>query len=302
MSLRCLLWGSGTTFYQYYHTIRSYESLGEILVCGVTSNDPIYSEIGGYSFIRKNEINNNDFDIVIVMSINDSVIADIRNEAISMGIPERMIIPCKVMSMLDFDLTKYLMLKENPITIFAPNCWGGLTYNRLGFRFDSPLINMFEDHGDYLKFLENPKQYLEYDLNLREMRWEGNLKREYPIVECGDILLHFNHYISFEEAQRCWNKRKERIHWNNIFVMLYDENPHRVEIFMNLPYKRKICFVPYYSDKQGVVSVEYKENNIVGELPFWKIVNGMASGKWHYYDALSLLLDGEVKLIAKFRK
>lgn len=300
--IKCLLWGSGKAFNQYYYVIKHYELLGEISVCGVTSNEPLYAEIGGFAVIEKENIDKTDFDIVIAMALTEEIIADIRCEAIAMGISDYNIVPCTVLGLIGFDFQKYLALKKNPPTIFAPICWGGLTYNRLGLRFDSPLINMFENHDDYIKFLKNPKSYIGSSLKFKEMAWEERLRWEYPIAECDDILLHFNHYTSFKDAEECWNRRKDRIHWDNIFVMFYDEDPQRVDAFMKLPYEKKICFVPYRSNQEGIVSIEYRENKTMKQKPFWEIVNGMASGRWDYYDVLSLLLDGKIRPIAKFKK
>ena len=35
---------------------------------------------------------------------------------------------------------------------------------------------------------------IECELKYRETRWDGNINRYYPVAECDDIFLHFNHY------------------------------------------------------------------------------------------------------------
>ena len=37
-----------------------------------------------------------------------------------------------------------------------------------------------------------------------------------------DIEIHFNHYISFEEAKNKWDERKRRINYDNIYIVMYD--------------------------------------------------------------------------------
>ena len=67
LPVRCLLWGTGKTFNKNYYIVKYFETLGEITVVGITSNDPLHSEIGGYKFIPKCELNISDVDAVIIM-------------------------------------------------------------------------------------------------------------------------------------------------------------------------------------------------------------------------------------------
>lgn len=297
--IRCLLWGSGSAFRDNYQTIKYFESSDIIQVYGVTSNAPIYSEIGGYKFVSKDMLDASSFDVVIVMSYSKGVIDEICNEATVLGVNPWNIIPCSVIRQIGFDFDKYREIKKNPPTIFAPNCWGGITYHKLALRFDSPFINMYENHDDYLKFLLNPKHYLSCELQFKKMMFEENLKRDFPVAMCDDILLFFNHYTSFDEANDSWNKRKQRINWNNLFVMFYDEDLSRVERFCSLPYQKKICFVPFETKLKNVLSVKYRVNELMEKKPFWEIVNGMASGTWLYYDVFDLLLYGRITYAAK---
>lgn len=301
MTRRCLLWGSGKAFQDYYHTIKYYELLEKIIVCGVTSDDSLRSKIGDYRLIEKGDIKDEDYDVVVIMSTTKTIIKSIIKEAVSIGIDSYKIVPCQVMSLIGFDFDKYREIRKNPPTIFAPNCWGGVTYNKLCLRFDSPFINMFVRPDDYIKFLANPKHYLGCELQFREMQWENILKRDFPVAECDDILLNFNHYVSFDDANDAWKRRKERINWNNLFVMFYDEDMERVMRFCEMPYEKKVCFVPYQFNSSCVLPIEYRINEKMREVPFWEIVNGMANGKWLYYDVFNLLLYNKFVSIAEFR-
>ncbi len=299
---RCLLWGNGNAFLEYYNLIKNLELTGQICVCGITSNDLMYSEMGGYPVLDKESIRNDDYDIVIIMAKSKTIVNDINIEALSKGIDETKIVPCHTLSLIGFDFNKYMMLKQNTPTIFAPNCWGGITYHTLGLRFASPFINMFENHNDYIKFLMNSQHYINCELRLREMKWETILKRDYPVVECDDILLNFNHYISFEEANEAWVRRKRRINWDNVFVMFYDEDPGLVEKFLEIPYGKKKCFVPYGSRQKDVISVEYRNNDQAKKIPFWQVVNAMASGRFMYYNVFDLLLYNKFTPIAALKE
>ena len=177
-----------------------------IQVVAVTSNANTFEEILGYPYISKKNIKDISFDIIIVMG-NGIIFSEIEKEAIDLGIDKRKIISYKALQLPNLDIKKYLEIRRKPPTIFANNCWGGLIYNKLGLEFTSPFINMFESDEDYLKFLKNPRKYLNSLLELQEERYEPVLQRYYPVCACNDILLYFNHYSSFEEANECWERR-----------------------------------------------------------------------------------------------
>lgn len=250
---KCLIWGTGVNFKENYYLIKYYELKKEISVIGVTSNDCFYNSIYGYKFIEKRFITQYTFDYLIIMSTSPVTINSIRKETQEYGIPDIKLIPIKVMQLYGFDFEKYKKIKTDIPTIFAPNCWGGLLYNSMGLPFNSPLINMFVDHNDYIKFLKQPEYYLKCSLELSEMIYKEELQHYYPIVNCDDIKLYFNHYKTFEDAQNCWNRRKKRINWNNTIVMFYDENIQLINEFLKLPYKNKICFSPYFIKYENVI-------------------------------------------------
>lgn len=194
---------------------------------------------------------------------------------------------------------KLRKLKENTPTIFAPNCWGGLTYHHLGLEFCSPLINMWETHEDYLRLLSDPEYYMSQELRFKET-YNGGLCAPYPIVMLGDVLIRMNHYKDFKEAAECWERRKRRIKWDNLIVMLWDEDIDIIRRFMSLPYKRKICFAPFETGIDGVIPVLYREHESLRSKEFWEIMNNLAQFKYILYDDLSLIHDGSYIKIGNF--
>lgn len=295
---KCLIWGTGVELKNNLQLIKYYEMSGMIEVIGLTSNEEYYESILSYKFITKDDIGKYDYEYVIIAA-SGKVLQSIQNEAIQMGIDERFIIPIKVLKMPMFDFDKYKKLKENIPTIFSPHCWGGVTYSTLGLPFNSPFINMFENHDDYLKLLRNPRHYMECELEFAEMRYESILKRDYPVARCGDILLNFNHYISFDEAKDCWERRKKRINWDNLFVEFYDDSKERVEDFLSLPYENRICFVPFPMEHKDVVAIEVK--GACSDKPFWSVVMSTA-GAGICVDVLELLLNHKIVTLAKYRR
>lgn len=286
--IKCLVWGTGQAFSSYYHTIKYFEMVGQINVCGVTSNESVYNAFVGYRHIKKKDIKKEDYEVVILMALTKQLEIEMREEVLDIGIAEYQIVPCRVIGLFEFDFYKYLELKKNPPSIFTRSCWGGLTYHRLGLRMDSPFINMWESDEDFLKLLERPKHYMSCELRFGGMEYdvEGIYR---PVAICDDILLHFNHYNTFEEAKEAWERRKRRINRDNIFVMFVCYKHELVEKFCALPYEKKVCFVPWHTEQKNVVSIDW-----VCREEVWSMISDLASGRRFYYDALELLLHGNV--------
>lgn len=103
-------------------------------------------------------------------------------------------------------------------SLFSPNCYAGLIYHRLGLEFMSPTINlMFPSKKQYLKFVSNLKYYLSLDIiEVDDGRFSC------PVGLIDDVELVFNHYHSFFEAQKAWDRRKQRVNYDNIFIIFDD--------------------------------------------------------------------------------
>ena len=116
-------------------------------------------------------------------------------------------------------------LKNDHFTILCPNCIGGVIYNRLSKRFDSPTVNLTINTNDFSCLLEN----LEYYLSQQVMD-NGKNKYGTPLGiikgtdKIPDIELVFTHYKTFEQGCQKWNERKTRIHRENTYVIMYDIN------------------------------------------------------------------------------
>ena len=114
-------------------------------------------------------------------------------------------------------------LKNKDFSILCSNCIGGIIYNRLGMEFLSPTINMWETQHDFIKFAINPKYYVNQPLEFIET------DEPTPVAKCGDILLHFNHHNNAADAERDWNRRKIRINYDNIYIILYYREGYTIE-------------------------------------------------------------------------
>jgi uncharacterized protein (DUF1919 family) len=96
-----------------------------------------------------------------------------------------------------------------------------------------------------VRFLENLPWYLEQPLvPCKDDRFD------YPCGMVGDVEIRFNHYKTFEEAAAKWNARKQRIDWNNLFIIGIDGDNctyDSLRRFDALPYPNKVIFThkPY---------------------------------------------------------
>lgn len=145
-------------------------------------------------------------------------------------------------------------LKKDSISLFAPNCLGGVISHDLGLQFKSPTVNLLFDGLEYFDFLENLEENLSAELiPCPYPRLEPKCYM-YPVMTLKakkEIQVHFVHYNSYKHAEDCWNRRKARIDFNNIYVIVIAGGPwwsegnkeEIIERFEKLPYKNKIFLV-----------------------------------------------------------
>lgn len=272
-----IIWGNGHCYNNFFSAIKLQELRGAVSVLAVTSNDKyIKDNIDGYPFVQKEEAASLEFDYCLV-AIDD--LQSVFAEADALGIPKEKLIPLRVLAIPYFDFDKYISIKESNLTIFSCNCWGGSCYHYLGLEFLSPTINMFFDPSEYNKFLAGIDYYLSQPVEFVEMRYETNLKRDYPIGRLGDIRLYFNHYVDFECAKACWERRKKKINMNNLLCVSHTESKEVALAFDKLPYKNKVIFIPQdldMADTDSSCRVFYQ--NYHNGVDFGMTVNKTANG------------------------
>lgn len=174
---------------------------------------------------------------------------------------------------LHIDIPNRIRLKNKTFSIISSNCLGGLICSNLNIRFNSPTINLLIKPADFVKFLSNLKFYL--DCDVEEIKVQGI---DYPVGKLGggDVLLHFVHYKSFEEAKQKWNTRKQRINFDNIFVIMAQRNGCTYEdlkAFDKLEFKNKVVFTakeyPEINSAYVLLGRDPKDED-VGDLPGYK--------------------------------
>lgn len=172
-------------------------------------------------------------------------------------------------------------LKNKDFSLFSSNCNGACICHDLGLRFRSPFVNLWLTAEDFVKLLEAPRDYLQAPLEFLEQR-----ELSYPVARLRDITVYFEHYASEQEAREQWQRRAERVNWDDLFVLMTDRDgctPELLRRFDALPYKNKAVFthVPYPDIPSAVYIPGFEKNECVGVCSEFK--NGYSGKKW--YDA-----------------
>ena len=81
----------------------------------------------------------------------------------------------------------------------------------------------------FFKLCSDLQNYISKPLEFMEAKYEPNLQRNYPVMALGDVILHFNHYESVEEAENLWEKRKERINFSSLFYNYWISEEQSIE-------------------------------------------------------------------------
>ena len=265
-------------------------------IVGVTANEKI--SINEAPFIPLNEIsmNGGGYDILLVAGARNLGMSEVVKLADAVKLATDKLLPDWIVGIPGFTLQKYRKLQRSKLSIFSMSCFGGIISNFLGLPFRSPFINISLKEDEYIKFLRSPRVYMDENLVFFKKGFEANLRIEFPIYLLGDIFLYMNHYPNFDEALKKWYERKQRINWYNLFVIGYTENPEILEQFDELPYGKKVCFVPFKSDLDSAfyVNLDLISNLSTEDIvPLWKFVNSYANGEFLCYDMFDMLLYGK---------
>lgn len=161
-------------------------------------------------------------------------------------------------------------LRNKSFSIISSDCTGGRIYHDLGLPFTSPTINLYMSCKDYIEFCKDIHYWINQpmiEINRKDL--------SYPVATLGrGICLYLVHYKSVDEAQISWNRRKERIDFDNIFLLCNDRNGCNYSLmkeFDDLPFEK----VLFTHNKQPTISSSYYINgnakeNSVPVMTDWK--------------------------------
>ncbi len=232
----------------------------------------------------------NEYDILLVVGAKELGMSKIISLARQLRLPEEKLLGDRIVCIPGFTLDKYRRLQRSRLSIVSMNCFGGFLSHTLGLPFRSPFVNMFLDEKNFLRLLQNFQALMEKNLLLKETKWQTDLKFYYPVVTLGDVVINMNHYRDFDEAVAKWNERKTRINRYNLFVTMYTADEKILRAFDELPYGKKVCFVPFKSDVDSAWQINSESQR---GIELWGFINAFAQGKQFFYDPFDMLLYGK---------
>lgn len=184
-------------------------------------------------------------------------------------------------------------LKNHTFSIISSTCNGGVITSELGEQFRTPTVNLWIKADDFVKMTNNLKYYMSIDV----LEVKNNFY-PYPVGKIDDITIYFMHYKSFDEARKKWNTRKQRINYDNIYLLMAERDGCNFELiqrFDNLTYPQKVIFTAkeYPGIKSSIFVEKYKCNNEVDILTDYV---GLTGRKYdEYFDYVDWLNKGEYK-------
>lgn len=145
-------------------------------------------------------------------------------------------------------------LKNHTFSIISSTCNGGVITSELGEQFRSPTVNLWIKADDFVKMISNLKYYMSIDV----LEVKNNFY-PYPVGKIDDITIYFMHYKSFDEARKKWNTRKQRINYDDLYVMMVERDgctEETIKKFDSLKIKNKIIFTKnFYSEYISAICV-----------------------------------------------
>lgn len=107
-------------------------------------------------------------------------------------------------------------IKNDNFSIICSTCIGGIIYHRLGKQFLSPTIDLWFNQKEFIRFASDLKKYLD-----AELVFVKGIK-DYPVAYLHDVRVFFMHYSSENQAREAWERRKRRINYDNLYIILND--------------------------------------------------------------------------------
>lgn len=141
-------------------------------------------------------------------------------------------------------------------SIISNTCNAGFVYHYCGLEFKSPTINTVIHPADYVKFCANLKHYLE--IELEEVFYSLFNGRRVPVGRLDDIEIWFVHDETAEQSVFDWNRRRKRVNYDNLLIMMEDSiEPIQGAVYMNikkLPYRNLL--LSKYISGEGISHYE----------------------------------------------
>ena len=161
-------------------------------------------------------------------------------------------------------------ITNKDVSIISQNCIGGVISHDYGLRFNSPTINMWMPANEFIILVSDLKN------NINGPLVDITNEAPYPIGLLNNkIHIHFIHYKSFNEVSSAWNKRLKRINYNNIRVVMTENDGCTYQdlvSFDKLGFTHKVVFTHkvYPEIKSSFYIPGFEEIGRVAYVMGWK--------------------------------
>lgn len=185
------------------------------------------------------------------------------------------------------------LIRRRNFTIISNNCWAGKVYQYLDMPYLSPTVGLYFFAEDYIKFISNLRYYLSLELkfiSVEQSRYKNILKKKkettIPIARLDDVEIIFLHYKTESEAREKWNRRKERVNYDDVILKFsrmnlctekhmerFDELPYGNKIMLNNVKSKKYESEIYWKGFLGKKEILSDTKNFPGSLHLAYIIN-----------------------------
>lgn len=173
-------------------------------------------------------------------------------------------------------------IKSKNFSVISNNCWAGRLYQYLDMPYLSPTAGLYFFAPDYIKFVSDLHRYLNTPLhfiNPEESKYYEEIKKrgqtEKPVGILDDVEIVFLHYKTKEEAEEKWNRRKERVNFDNIILKFSRMDlctEKEIAEFDSLPFQNKFILnnrLPLKFKSEVYWNESWNENGILRDtIPF----------------------------------
>lgn len=161
-------------------------------------------------------------------------------------------------------------------SIISNNCTGGAIAHSLGMEFKSPTINLQILPEEYSKFCANFREYMNADLieykDISEkhqcylQKMFGGIP-DMPFGLLNDIIVCFQHYLTFEEAKQKWNERKAKLDYDHMGFIFHARGPeyaNEAKTFKELDLPNRLILTQNFSI-DGSIAFEGEGFSVVND-------------------------------------
>lgn len=159
-------------------------------------------------------------------------------------------------------------IQNRDFSVIASNCTGTLPYRFLKSRYNTPTANLLFMAPCYLKFIKNLEYYLSIPMvfyTTSRYAYAEKIRAAhqhyYPIGTLDDIEVHFMHYTTASDAKAKWNKRRQRVNYDNLIFAFTDKDlctPEHLYEFDAIDHPHKFVLTAnYWPDIKCAIQVPH---------------------------------------------